>query len=77
MLYCKKQLFNEEGELDHKIPVNRGGTHIQGNFCVACLVCNRDKSDKTEEEFKDWLARNLKHFTCNKKKHGRINCYFL
>jgi 5-methylcytosine-specific restriction endonuclease McrA len=63
--YCKKQLFNEEGELDHKIPVNRGGTHIQGNFCVACLMCNRDKSDKTEEEFKDWLAKNLRHFTCN------------
>jgi 5-methylcytosine-specific restriction endonuclease McrA len=38
--------------LEHKIPLSRGGTNEYKNLGVACSKCNRKKHNKTEEEFK-------------------------
>lgn len=51
--YCGIDL-NGEGELDHRIPVSRGGDNSPGNMAWACLTCNRDKHNKTDEEFMLW-----------------------
>lgn len=39
-------------DLDHVIPLSRGGGNSADNISVACASCNRSKSDKTPEE---WL----------------------
>lgn len=39
-------------EIDHIVPWSRGGGHDIENLTVACVPCNRGKSDKTPEE---WL----------------------
>ncbi|CDX26764.1 hypothetical protein MPL3356_60542 [Mesorhizobium plurifarium] len=40
-------------ELDHIIPLSRGGFHSPDNCRCLCRSCNADKGDKTDEE---WLA---------------------
>lgn len=52
-LYCGISL-NGDGELDHKNPVSRGGDNWPKNMAWACTTCNRDKHNKTAEEFIEW-----------------------
>lgn len=44
-------------EIDHRLPICRGGTHDDTNLWVLCDCCNRDKGSMTVEEFADLLAR--------------------
>lgn len=39
-------------EIDHVVPVSRGGSSDAGNLVLACRPCNRSKRDKLVEE---WL----------------------
>ncbi len=48
--YCQKELCGE-WEVDHMLPVARGGTSNWSNLAVTCMNCNRRKSAKTVEEF--------------------------
>jgi len=41
-------------EIDHVIPVARGGTSVLSNLKVACSPCNASKRDHLLEE---WVAR--------------------
>lgn len=41
-------------EVDHVIPISRGGTNELSNLVTACRRCNRQKKDKTPEEFEAW-----------------------
>ena len=45
-------------EVDHKIPFSRGGSDEMDNLVTACMCCNRQKRDKTSEEFMDWRKKN-------------------
>jgi 5-methylcytosine-specific restriction endonuclease McrA len=38
-------------EIDHIIPIARGGRHSIGNLMSLCRSCNRSKSDKLHIEF--------------------------
>jgi hypothetical protein len=40
-------------EIDHVIPYSRGGSHERSNLQLLCRPCNRDKYNRTMEE---WLA---------------------
>lgn len=40
-------------DLDHVVPVSRGGEDTESNLVVACASCNRSKSDRLPEE---WLV---------------------
>jgi hypothetical protein len=42
------------GNLDHKIPVSKGGTYDEENLAWACTFCNHWKRTMTAEEFGDW-----------------------
>ena len=44
-------------ELDHVIPISRGGTHGIGNLVPSCMKCNRSKSSKFITE---WRYSSLK-----------------
>jgi 5-methylcytosine-specific restriction endonuclease McrA len=41
-------------ELDHVIPVSRGGSNSIGNFVASCRPCNASKGKKTITEWKKW-----------------------
>ena len=44
------------GEVDHVIPVSRGGTHSLHNLTPACAECNRGKSDRSAQYWISVLA---------------------
>lgn len=48
-VYCG----DEDGpfEMDHVTPWSRGGADDIDNLATACVPCNRDKSDRTPEEW--------------------------
>lgn len=41
-------------QVDHVIPLSRGGTHDRANLVPACKPCNMDKLDFTLEEWREW-----------------------
>ena len=58
--YCGNSL-NGGGEKDHIIPLSKGGSNWPENITLACMRCNKDKYDKSLEDFISW-----------RKKHGLI-----
>lgn len=46
--YCRapEAVFNFPFEVEHVIPVSRGGSDDEGNLCLACRACNLHKSDR-------------------------------
>jgi len=38
-------------EIDHMIPVSKGGLDVLSNLVVACFKCNRKKGKRTAEEY--------------------------
>lgn len=38
--------------IDHKKPLSRGGRNTADNKALACYLCNQEKGDMLEEEFK-------------------------
>jgi 5-methylcytosine-specific restriction endonuclease McrA len=54
---CKgKLIFEEYGksygwQVDHRFPLDRGGTHDFENIWPACSDCNRNKKNSTKEEY--------------------------
>lgn len=51
-------------EIDHIIPISKNGTNHLNNLTTACRKCNRQKKDKTAEEFNKWKR--------NKNKESKI-----
>lgn len=49
--YCGKK----SNEVDHKIPLSKGGLHVLDNLQRVCKYCNLAKLDKTHEEFLLWI----------------------
>ena len=43
--YCGKKAPETEMEVDHIIPVSRGGTHDYSNMVTSCYSCNRGKKN--------------------------------
>jgi hypothetical protein len=41
-------------QVDHVIPLSRGGTNDRANLAPACKSCNMDKLDFTPEEWREW-----------------------
>lgn len=52
-VYCGS---TENIEIEHRIPLSRGGTNFPANLVPACKSCNCSKGTKTEKEFKQHLA---------------------
>jgi 5-methylcytosine-specific restriction endonuclease McrA len=49
-LYCANPLRGKY-QIDHKVPVSRGGSSWPENLALACGGCNRSKRNRTAEEF--------------------------
>lgn len=53
--WCRKRI-NGLGEMDHVIPLAKGGDHSPGNLVLACVKCNRSKNARMPS---DWAGRLL------------------
>ncbi len=45
--YCEDRFGSEDLNMDHKVPVIRGGRSVKSNVVVSCKECNSKKSYKT------------------------------
>jgi 5-methylcytosine-specific restriction endonuclease McrA len=43
--YCGVFISGKSVEIDHIVPLSRGGEHLPDNFCVSCRTCNASKGD--------------------------------
>lgn len=50
-VYCSKSLHRVRAEIDHIIPISRGGKHLKKNLQLLCSKCNRRKSAKMPHVF--------------------------
>lgn len=46
-------------EMDHRIPLSRGGLHSPSNIAPACRSCNASKYTMTDIEFHEYRRRRL------------------
>lgn len=53
--YCERGFSGNEFEIDHKLPISRGGTNAFENLHFVCQECNHDKNSKTDEEYRAQL----------------------
>ncbi|WP_186483984.1 HNH endonuclease [Synechococcus sp. A15-127] len=51
--YCEANL-GRDAQIDHTIPVARGGTNKIENLALICARCNQEKDAKTPEEYAKW-----------------------
>lgn len=52
---CNAPILCGKEHLEHKIPISRGGNNDFKNLGIACAFCNKQKRNKTEVEYRDWL----------------------
>jgi hypothetical protein len=49
--WCKRLTMAEEREVDHIIPLSKGGNHTGTNLCICCATCNLEKRDSMPRDF--------------------------
>jgi 5-methylcytosine-specific restriction endonuclease McrA len=52
--YCGKKV-GDKYEVDHRVPLSRGGSNAPENLVIACQFCNRSKGAKLVHEWSDRL----------------------
>ena len=59
-IYCTQKVKLERCNIDHLIPLGKGGADVRTNWVVACEYCNRIKSnlrlDQLESKWK-WMLK--------------------
>lgn len=49
--YCARKLTGKRlGNLDHVVPISRGGSHFHTNLRLSCVICNRIKGALMPQE---------------------------
>lgn len=64
-VYCRRD--DVPLTIDHKIPVEQGGTDDKSNLCAACRKCNRRKGDMTPKEWEEYLEKRANSATKSKE----------
>jgi 5-methylcytosine-specific restriction endonuclease McrA len=55
---CMKPICRADaGEVDHVVPLSKGGKHHSSNFMLAHSQCNKEKHNKTLAEHWEWRVR--------------------
>jgi hypothetical protein len=75
--YCNKMLTDKDVvTVDHKIPVSRGGLTTKENLVLACVDCNNEKDNMTENEYYEYKNRQdklLNNFEYNSVLNDLLN----
>jgi 5-methylcytosine-specific restriction endonuclease McrA len=58
--WCKRMTAAEDREVDHIVPLTRGGGHTARNLCISCSKCNQDKRDLMPQEFMERIKATRK-----------------
>ena len=66
--YCAIELSSDQIQLDHVIPLSRGGSHTIDNFAISCKSCNCSKGNKTLDEFIAYKELHLQLIEASDKK---------
>lgn len=53
--WCGKKVKLEKCHVDHRIPINRGGSNNPNNIVISCPHCNMSRGDKLPHEWGDRL----------------------
>jgi 5-methylcytosine-specific restriction endonuclease McrA len=56
--YCNKILLSNGMDLDHILPLSRGGANIKKNIVLSCTFCNKEKHNKDLNEYRIWRIQN-------------------
>ena len=72
-VYCGKSLWKNgiKLEVDHIIPISKGGTDDIDNLTTSCRKCNREKSGKLIGLVKNTSLENEKKLVKNTSKTGK------
>lgn len=62
----------EDGEVDHVVPLERGGSDLSSNLLLAHTLCNREKHNKTLVEHWEWRVRVGLDTENLGRKHGLL-----
>jgi 5-methylcytosine-specific restriction endonuclease McrA len=57
--WCGKELSVTSGTIDHLYPTSKGGTNTWRNVVASCSKCNRNKGNKTKEEYEKSSGKKL------------------
>ena len=49
--WCKRLTSAEDREVDHIVPLAKGGNHTATNLCICCAACNLEKRDSMPQDF--------------------------
>jgi len=64
-------------DVDHIVPINKGGPNVIENMQALCYTCNSQKSDKDDTDFRLWKGlyekRDSKCAFCNLEKSAQIS----
>ena len=60
--FCKKPINIKSMEIDHLRPISRGGDNSFKNLAACCALCNKSKTNKTEVEYRQWVATVLRNY---------------
>lgn len=60
--YCKCKLKHDWLQVDHVVPLSRGGKNTLDNIVLTCKDCNNLKNTKTGEEFFAFVREYTKRF---------------
>jgi len=45
-------------DLDHILPISRGGADVKKNIVLSCTFCNKEKHNKDLNEYRIWRIQN-------------------
>jgi cytochrome P450 len=57
--YCGVPLHRDRFDVDHVQPQSRGGSSDLSNLFPSCQTCNRVKSDRNIQEWKDYIRHRI------------------
>lgn len=67
---CEKEWSTwnpREMQIDHIIPITKGGTTTRSNLSVTCRKCNHSKSNMTYDELIEWCRHVISIYELSKK----------